>query len=135
MYNSSNIPLQKWFLATWLITSHKKGISSLQLWRDIYVTQKTAWHLLHRVRACFGIENCNELEGIVEADESFYGGKNKNRHANKKVKNSQGRRFKDKTPIMGLIARNGKMTAIVTPDTKKESIQPIIKQYIQEAVR
>lgn len=130
MYDNTKVPIQKWFLAIWLVTGHKKGISSYQLAKDIDVTQKTAWFLLQRVRACFGIENNNELEGIVEADESFYGGKNRNRHANKKVKNSQGRSFKDKTPIVGLIARGGKMTAIVVKDTKGGTIQPIIRQFV-----
>ena len=76
----------------------QKGISSLQLAKDINVTQKTAWFMLQRIRQCFGIENDGELKNEVEIDETFVGGKNKNRHANKKVKNSQGRSFKDKTP-------------------------------------
>lgn len=127
---NTKIPLQKQLFALWIVTSRKKGISSTQLSRDINVTKKTAWFLLMRIRKCFGIENNNELEGILEADESFYGGKNKNRHANKKVKNSQGRSFKDKTPIVGLIQRGGKMTAVVTKDTQKDSIQPIIRKYV-----
>jgi transposase-like protein len=102
----------------------------MQLAKEIGVTQKTAWFMAQRIRACFGVENNNDLEGIVEADESFYGGKNKNRHADKKVKNSQGRSFKDKTPIVGLIERGGKMTAVVVKDTKRETIQPIIRQYV-----
>jgi transposase-like protein len=132
MFDNTKIELQKWFMAIWLVTSHKKGISSIQLSKDIDVTQKTAWFMLQRIRACFGIENNNELEGIIEADESFYGGKNKNRHANKKVKNSQGRSFKDKTPILGLIQRDGKMTAIVMKDTQRDSIQPLIHKYVAQ---
>lgn len=130
MFDNTKIELQKWFFAIYIVTTHKKGISSTQLSKDIGVTQKSAWFMLMRIRACFGIENNNELEGIVEADESFYGGKNKNRHADKKVKNSQGRSFKDKTPILGLIQRNGKMTAVVTKDTQRDSLQPIIKKYV-----
>ena len=128
---ASNIPIQKWLFAIWVVTSHKKGISSMQLSRDIDVTQKTAWFLLVRIRKCFGIENYNELDGVVEADESFYGGKNKNRHANKKVKNSQGRSCVDKVPILGLIQRGGKITAVVTKDTSTEQLQTIIKQYVK----
>lgn len=130
MFDNTKIELQKWFLAIWFICSYKKGISSVQLAKEIGVTQKTAWFMAQRIRACFGIENDNDLEGIVEADESFYGGKNKNRHADKKVKNSQGRSFKDKTPIVGLIERGGKMTAVVVKDTKRETIQPIIRKYV-----
>lgn len=132
MYDNTKMELQKWFLAVWLVTSHKKGISSMQLSRDLNITQKSAWFMLQRIRACFGIENYNELDGIVEADESFYGGKNKNRHADKKVKNSQGRSCKDKSPIVGLVQRGGKMTAVVTKDTSPEQIQPIVKKFVKK---
>ncbi|MRN00326.1 IS1595 family transposase [Riemerella anatipestifer] len=156
MFENSKIKLQKWFLAIWLVTSHKRGISSVQLAKDIGVTQKTAWFMLHRIRACFGIENDNELEGIVEADETFIGGKNKNRHKDKKVQHSQGRSFKDKVPVMGILERGeyeiverphkvipnktikekvvyriSKINAYVVDDTKRKSIQPIIYNYVK----
>lgn len=130
MFENSKIGLRKWFLIIWLVTSHKKGISSMQLARDIGVTQKTAWFMLQRIRACFGIENNNELEGIVECDETFIGGKNKNRHKDKKVPHSQGRSFKDKVPVMGMLQRGGKMNAYVVDDTKRKSIQPLICRYV-----
>lgn len=130
MFENSKIGLHKWFLSIWLVTSHKKGISSMQLARDIGVTQKTAWFMLQRIRACFGIENNNELEGIVECDETFIGGKNKNRHKDKKVPHSQGRSFKDKVPVMGMLQRGGKMNAYVVDDTKRKSIQPLIYRYV-----
>ena len=75
LFEASNIKLQKWFLAFWLITSHKKGISSLQLSKDINVTQKTAWFMLQRIRKCFGIENNHILDNEVEVDETFVGGR------------------------------------------------------------
>ena len=130
MFENSKIGLRKWFLSIWLVTSHKKGISSMQLARDIGVTQKTAWFMLQRIRACFVIENNNELEGIVECDETFIGGKNKNRHKDKKVPHSQGRSFKDKVPVMGMLQRGGKMNAYVVDDTKRKSIQPLIYRYV-----
>ena len=132
MFHGTKIPLTKWFAAIWLVINHKKGISSLQLARDLGgISQKTAWLVLMRIRKALAIENYNELEDIVEADESFYGGKNKNRHADKKIKNSQGRSCIDKTPVLGLLQREGRLTAIVTKDTAKETIQPIIKQYLK----
>jgi len=132
LFDNTKIDLQKWFMAIYLVTSHKKGISSLQLAKDIDVTQKTSWFMLQRIRACFKIENYNELEGVVEADESFYGGKNKNRHHDKKVEKSQGRSFKDKTPILGLLQRDGKLTAVVIPQgTGATTIQPLIKKYVK----
>ena len=126
----SKIGLRKWFVAIWLLTSHKRGVSSLQLARDLNVTQKTAWYMAHKIREVFGIENCNEFEnGVIECDETFIGGKNKNRHWDKKVPHSQGRSFKDKVPVMGMLQRNGKMNAFVVDDTRRETIQPLIKRY------
>lgn len=135
MFENSKISLRKWFLAIWLVTSHKKGISSIQLGKDIGVRQATAWFMLQRIRACFGIENCNELDGIVEADETFIGGKNKNRHKDKKVPHSQGRSFKDKVPVMGMLQRDGKLNAFVVTDTKRKSIQPLIHKYVKTGTR
>lgn len=129
IFENTKVPLPKWFLAIWFITSHKKGISSYQLARDIHVTQKTAWFMLHRIRK--GIEDANdfELEGTIEIDETFVGGKNKNRHRDKKVMNSQGRSFKDKTPVIGLVQRNGFLVAKVIQSTKGEHLTPVIIQY------
>lgn len=135
MFENSKVSLRKWFLSIWLVTSHKKGISSIQLGKDIGVRQATAWFMLQRIRACFGIENNNELEGIVELDETFIGGKNKNRHKDKKVPHSQGRSFKDKVPVMGMLQRNGKMNAFVVPDTKRKSIQPFIYKYVKSTTQ
>jgi transposase-like protein len=92
IFQDSNVPLRKWIIAMYLNTCHKKGISSYQLAKDIKVTQKTAWFMLQRIRYGLGHDTANEqLEGTVQVDETFVGGKNKNRHADKKVKNSQGR--------------------------------------------
>lgn len=75
MFDNTKMELQKWFLAIWIVTSHKKGISSLQLGRDLNITQKSAWFMLQRIRKCFGIENNNELDNEVEADETYVGAK------------------------------------------------------------
>lgn len=96
IFENTKIPLVKWFIAIYLNTTHKKGISSLQLSRDIGVTQKTAWFMLQRIRSCYSQPEETKLEGVVEIDETFVGGKNKNRHWDKKVPQSQGRSFKDK---------------------------------------
>lgn len=99
LFDNTKIELQKWFISIFLVTSHKKGISSLQLGRDLDITQKTAWFMLQRIRDCFGIDTPN-LDNEVEIDETFIGGKNKNRHTDKKVENSQDRSVKDKAPIL-----------------------------------
>lgn len=135
MFDATKISLQKWFLAVWLVTSHKKGISSLQLGRDIGISQKAAWFLLQRIRTCLLVENDSELEGIVEVDETFVGGKNKNRHKDKKVPMSQGRSFKDKIPVLGMLQRGGKLTCRVIDNTKIQSIQPLVRRFIKPASR
>ena len=133
MFEGTKVKLPMWFAAIYLVINHKKGISSSQLARDLGgISQKTAWFMLMRIRKALGNENGNELDGVVEADESFYGGKNKNRHADKKVKGSQGRSCIDKTPVFGLLERGGKLTALVTKDTSPEQLQPIIERYVKK---
>ena len=131
LFENTKIPLQKWFLAIWLITSHKKGISSLQLAKDIKVTQKTAWFVLQRIRNCFGEKGNMQLNGEVEADETYVGGKNKNRHADKKVKEAQGRSTKDKTPVVGMLERKGKLIAQVIKDVKKDTLHGVITKNVK----
>ena len=132
IFEDSKIPLRKWFAAIYFILAHRKGISSYQLARDLQITQKSAWFMGHRIRHAIKQGTFEKpLDGIVEIDETFVGGKNKNRHANKKVKHSQGRSYKDKTPVLGIIQRQGELRAFTVPDTKQESIQPIIEEQVQ----
>ena len=126
LFDNTKVELRTWFVAIYLVTGHKKGISSLQLSRDLNVTQKTAWFMLHRIRNCFGIENSSDLGNEVEIDETFVGGKNKNRHKDKKVENSQGRSNKDKQPVLGMVERGGKLVAKLVEDTKVETLTPEI---------
>lgn len=152
----TKIPLIHWFMAFYLLM-HKKGISSKQLAKDIGVSYPTAWFIEHRIRLVLGNEKKEKLHGIVEIDETFVGGKNKNRHKDKKVSNSQGRTFIDKTPVMGLMQKEeyeiierphkkypaltvkekiitnpGIVKSIVISSTRADVLQPIIKNNIMK---
>ncbi len=131
VFASTKLPLRLWVYAIFIFMSHKRGISSCQLARDLGVTQKTAWNMLHKIRQFMDSQNRQRLSGEVEVDETFVGGKNKNRHKDKKVEKCQGRSFKDKKPVFGILQRKGNLTAIVVEDTKAKTLKPIITQYIQ----
>jgi len=105
IYENTKINLRTWFAAMYLLTAHKKGISSHQLARDLHITQRTAWFVLHRIREMLKEKNPEALKGKIEIDETFVGGKNKNRHKDKKVENSQGRSSKDKKPVIGIVQK------------------------------
>lgn len=108
IFEGTKVPLQKWFVAIYLITAHTKGISSMQLGKDLDVTQKTAWFILHRLRHASKTKAFNApLKNIVEADETYIGGKEKNKHRVKKTDNTQGRSTKTKTPVLAVVERKG----------------------------
>lgn len=128
----------------YLISSHKKGISSCQLARDIKVTQKTAWFILHKVRSLYAQNDSEALSGEVECDEVYIGGKEKWKHKSMRIPNTQGRSTKTKTPVFGMMERstivNAKdeeefmsyVRAMVVEKTDKTTLLPIIGQFIGE---
>lgn len=132
IFESSKISLQKWFAAIYLITSHKKGISSLQLHRDLGVTQKTAWFMLHRVRYAFGLPTPNEkLRGVCEADETFIGGAEKNKHKSKRIEGTQGRSTKSKSAVAGIVERGGELRAEKVKTTKGYHLKHFVYKNLE----
>lgn len=127
IFDNTKIPLQKWFLALYVFSSHKKGISSHQLAKDISVTQKSAWFLLHRLRYAFDHPNFKAAVGnIVEIDECGVGGESYNKHSNKKARNEEGRTISTKACVIGMRERGGNVVAKVVFDRTKESLLPVI---------
>ena len=133
MFEGSHIRLRKWFIAIYIFSLHKKGVSSHQLASDLGITQKSAWFMLSRIRHAFAPKKRNsKIDGAVSCDETFIGGKNKNRHSDKKVLESQGRSVKDKTPVFGMKHIGGDMHTHVVPDTKATTLKPIINEMMQD---
>jgi len=126
IFENSKVKLSTWLSAIYLLTGHKKGISSHQLARDLGVTQKTAWFINHRVRLIMGDPNPEPLDNIVEVDETYVGGKfeNMNRGRRKKWQESG----KDnKTAVMGLLQRDGKAKLTVIG---KNSFKDVVRENV-----
>jgi transposase-like protein len=120
--------LHKWFYAMYLLMTARKGISSLQLAKEIGITQKSAWFLLHRLReACGG--DFKKLCGIIEIDETYIGGIEANKHEHKKLK--AGRGTVGKTAVLGMRERGGRTVAAPIESTDKKTVQAAIHQHVE----
>ncbi len=126
IYEGTKIPLSKWFPAVYLCTAHKKGISSIQLGKDIGVTQKTAWFMLHRIRLMMSDKHADMLEGTTEVDETYVGGKRGNKHKHLREKTNAGGTV-EKTPVVAMLNRDTKQVHnFVVVKTDSDTLKPLI---------
>ncbi len=135
IFENSKVGLRTWFAAMFLISTSKKGVSSLQLATQLGITQKSAWFVLHRIREMLKDKTTAPLGaggGMVEVDESYFGGKEKNKYKDKRMANAQGRSSKGKTPVVGLVERGGKILTFVTENTGKETLHQIIDNNVAD---
>jgi transposase-like protein len=127
----SAISLDKWLTALWLLSNCKNGISSCELARDLDVTQKTAWFMLHRIRLALQDESFGKLNGEVEVDETFIGGKARNMHLDKRERRITGTGGKDKTIVFGALERGGKVRTAVITDRKRTALQTEVRNHVE----
>jgi transposase-like protein len=129
IFEDSALGLDKWFVAVWCIVNAKNGISSYELSRALGIQQKSAWHMLHRIRLAMRTKSFNrKLDGEVECDESFIGGKRANKHPNKK--GSYADALKAKTAVHGILERGGEIRAAVVSNVKRPVLHRRIKENI-----
>lgn len=130
IFEDSPIGLDKWLAAMWLLTNAKNGISSWEIHRALGVSQKTAWFMLHRIRTAHHSRAGHKFSGQIEADETFIGGKARNMHVAKRARVITGTGGKDKTAVMGILERGGKVRTKVVPNRKKKALQSEIREHV-----
>ena len=128
IFEDSPISLTKWLPCMWMICGAKNGISSYEVHRALGVTQKTAWFMLHRIRLAMQAGDFGQLNGEVEADETFVGGKAKNQH--KWQRKGKGRGSKGKAAVHGMIERGGKVVATTVPNLEGPTLRGNIERYV-----
>jgi len=131
IFEESPLGLEKWLPALWLVVNCKNGISSCELARDLGVTQKTAWFMAHRLRYALKDGGFDLFSGEVEADETFIGGKARNMHVAKRQRRITGTGGKDKTAVMGILQRGGKVRTVVVANRKKHALQTEVKKHVE----
>src|SRR5712692_2175718 len=131
IYEDSPIPLDKWLTATWMLTNCKNGVSSYEIARDVRVSQKSAWFMLQRIRLAMQDEFFgSKFGGEVEVDERFFGGKARNMHVSERKRRSNGTGTKDKTAVVGILERGGKIRASVVPSRRKTVLQDEVRKHV-----
>ena len=135
VFENTNKPLRDWFKVTHLMLTSKKGMSARQLWRYMgFGSLKTAWYMAHRIRVALIEKDMDKLGGIVEVDELFIGGKDKNKHWDKKDRLPREHRLSTKTPVIGAVSRKGNVVARVLDRVTSEAAQHFVREMVSDRV-
>ena len=135
IFENTNKPLRDWFRVIHLMLTSKKGISALQVFRYMgFGSYKTAWYMCHRVRAGLANEDFRKLMGIVEVDETFVGGKAKNRHWPRRGGPGRGGMGSGKVPVVGAVERKGKVVTRVIDTVSGDILKSFVRGAVSEKV-
>jgi transposase-like protein len=133
IFEDSPLGLDKWLMAVWMIGNCKNGVSSCEMAKDLGITQKSAWFMLHRIRLAMQTGSFMKLgggESEVEVDETFIGGKARNMHVDVRERRITGTGGKDKTAVQGILERGGKVRTIVVANRRKKVLQDNVKAHV-----
>lgn len=130
IFEASALGLDKWLPAVWLIANSKNGISSHELGRALGTTQKSAWFMLHRIRLAMQTGTFDKLDGEVEVDETYIGGKARNMHKRDKARKGITKGMGGKTTVAGALQRGGAVRAAVIKDTKQPTLEAHVREHI-----
>jgi transposase-like protein len=139
IFEDSSLGLDKWMMAMWLIANCKNGVSSCEVARDLGITQKSAWHMLQRIRLAMRVGSIEKLVGHVEVDETWIGGKARNMHrvalAKRVAEFATPRTGRNqnigKVAVMGLLERHGEVRTMVIPNNKRRSLQSEVNKHVE----
>jgi transposase-like protein len=138
VFEDSPIPLEKWLPAVWLVVNCKNGISSYELGKDLGVTQKSAWFMLHRIRLAVQSKSFAKIGGPgaeVEVDETFIGGKARNMHKEKRIRTKVREGNWGKTIVMGMLERGGHVKAKVVANRRKPALHAAIAETVEKGTQ
>lgn len=131
IFEDSPLGLDKWFSAMWLIANCKNGISSYEIHRALGITQKSAWHVDHRVRTAMRVGSFEKLSGHVEVDETFIGGKARFMHKYDRERKIKGTGGYGKVAVMGLLERHGEVRCHVVGDRRRRSLDGSVREHVE----
>lgn len=126
VYENSNLPLRTWFLTFYILSVSKKGISSIELSKTLGITQKSAWYLLHKIRYAMKNAESKQLQGVVEVDETYCGPRKPRYRGAKRGRGTS------KQGVFGALQREGDVFITAVPDTKRRTLEPIIKERVKK---
>ena len=135
VFEDSPLGLDKWMAGFWMLVNCKNGVSSMEIHRALGITQKAAWFMLQRLRLAIQDEFFGSKlgggGGEIEVDESFIGGKARNMHVSERKRRITGTGTKDKTAVMGILERGGKVRTTVVPNRKKHALQSEVRKHVE----